>query len=82
VSARALPTCREVISFLHEYVAGELPPDGAAAFERHLALCPSCAAYLASYRRTIELEKEAFDADAAPPPPQLVEAILALRRRG
>ncbi|HEX5724446.1 MAG TPA: zf-HC2 domain-containing protein [Longimicrobiaceae bacterium] len=76
-----IPTCREVLSFLHEYVAGELTPARAAAFEWHLERCPSCAAYLHSYRRTVELEKEAFDVETAPPPRELVAAVLALRRR-
>ncbi len=77
----ALPTCRELISFLHEYVAGELPPPQAALFEAHLARCPSCAAYLASYRRTVELEKEAFGAEPEEPPRELLDAVLAIRRR-
>jgi anti-sigma factor RsiW len=77
----ALPSCRELISFLHEYVAGELPDLQVMLFEAHLARCPSCAAYLAGYRRTVELEKEAFDAELEPPPRELLDAVLAIRRR-
>jgi len=76
-----LPTCRELYEFLGDYHAGELDPLRASAFERHLSLCPSCRVYVDSYRRTVELEKEAFDDAALPPPPEeLVEAILAIRR--
>ncbi|HET7463684.1 MAG TPA: zf-HC2 domain-containing protein [Longimicrobium sp.] len=76
-----LPTCREVYQFLDEFHAGELDPMRTSAFERHLALCPSCRAYVDSYRRTIELEKDAFaEPDLADPPDELVDAILAIRR--
>ncbi|MBP9826597.1 MAG: zf-HC2 domain-containing protein, partial [Thermoanaerobaculia bacterium] len=39
-------TCEEVLTFLLDYLSRELPPDEQGNFERHLALCPSCAAYL------------------------------------
>jgi anti-sigma factor RsiW len=76
-------TCLELISFLHDYVADELPTEKRKAFEEHLAVCRSCVAYLASYRTTIELEKEAFeDADILldTPPEELVRAVLAAIR--
>jgi anti-sigma factor RsiW len=77
----ALPTCHEVLDFLGDYTSGELDPMRTAAFERHLALCASCRHYLDSYRRTIDLEKDAFDEpDLQDPPEELVQAILAIRR--
>ncbi len=84
---RDLPTCREVIEeFLAAYVAGELEGDVLDRFERHLALCPSCVAYVDSYRRTIDVARGAIDsAEAkaeADPPEDLVRAILAARLRG
>ncbi len=76
-----LPTCREIYEFLDDYYAGALDPMRTSAFERHLALCVSCRNYVASYRLTIELEKDAFDdAGLDAPPDELVEAILAIRR--
>ncbi len=75
-----LPTCREVYDFLDDYHAGGLDPLRNSAFERHLSLCPSCRHYVESYRRTVELEKEAFGEPDAPPPEELVNAILAIRR--
>ncbi|HEX8242253.1 MAG TPA: zf-HC2 domain-containing protein [Longimicrobium sp.] len=76
-----IPTCREVITFLDDYFAGELDPMRTSAFERHLALCGSCRNYLDSYRRTVELERDAFaEPDLQEPPAELVEAILAIRR--
>jgi len=78
-----LPTCREVIGFLDDYWSGELDPMRRNAFERHLALCPSCRHYLDSYRRTVEMEREAYaDPDLQDPPEELMEAILAIRKPG
>jgi anti-sigma factor RsiW len=79
-------TCREFIDFLMEYLSGELPARERAEFERHLAECPDCSAYLKSYEETIKLGKAVFaDPDALVPqgvPEELVQAILASRGRG
>lgn len=76
-------TCEEVITFLSEYVARELDPDEALNFERHLARCPSCVAYLATYRQTILLCREVWWEELPGAPPELeselVRAILAAR---
>ena len=73
-------TCREVADFLMDYLTDELPPGVRAQFERHLSLCPNCRAYLATYRATIDMARNAFeapDADAyAEVPEELVGAIL------
>ena len=77
-------TCRELIGFLTAYLDGELAPEARAAFEAHLSLCPVCVDYLASYRETIRLGRKACEPDAELPadvPPELVDAILAARRR-
>jgi anti-sigma factor RsiW len=77
-------TCREVIDFLMAYVDGELAADVRSEFERHLAVCQPCVDYLASYRRTLEVERQAFaprDQETAPPIPEdLIRAILASRK--
>ena len=79
-------TCRELIEFLDRYLSGELPPDRVLEFERHLAVCPACVAYVASYRETVELGKrlvtdtEARADDSVPD--DLVRAVLrAVRPR-
>jgi anti-sigma factor RsiW len=77
-------TCRELIDFLAAYLDGELDPPTRAAFERHLSLCAACVDYLASYRATVRLGKQACDPDAELPadvPSELVDAILASRPR-
>jgi anti-sigma factor RsiW len=78
--------CREFTEFLHEYLGGTLPAEEVAEFEKHLAECPWCVAYLDSYRKTIQLERAALAApeDAPPPadaPEELVQAILRARSR-
>jgi anti-sigma factor RsiW len=76
-------TCRELTDFILDYVAGELPAALREAFERHLAVCPNCVTYLATYRLTVRAGKEALgreDAGASDLPDALVQAILAARR--
>jgi anti-sigma factor RsiW len=78
--------CREFIEFLHEYLCGNLPAEERAEFDRHLAECPWCVAYLDSYRKTIDLERAAFftPEDAPSPadaPEEFIRAILQARAR-
>lgn len=74
-------TCRELADFLMDYLNEDLAADVRAAFDRHLALCPNCVAYVKTYRTTIELGRRAFaddEADAGTEvPDELVRAILA-----
>jgi anti-sigma factor RsiW len=73
-------TCREIIEFLDRYSSGELSFGERARFDEHLAVCPSCVAYLAQYERTVAAGRDAFREDAAAAaPPELVEAILRAR---
>jgi anti-sigma factor RsiW len=84
MSAREL-SCRDVADFLMAYEDGELSAEEQREFDRHLAVCPDCVAYLASYRATVALGKRAFaDEDAAAAdevPEELVAAVLAARQR-
>ena len=76
-------SCRELIGFLADYLDGELPEGTRSDFKQHLAHCPECMQYLASYRETIRLGRLAYDLDGPLPedvPDELVEAILASRR--
>lgn len=68
-------TCKELIEFLDDYIAGEVAGPRLELFERHLSRCPSCLAYLNTYRRTITLARAAAP-DATTLPPELVTAIL------
>ena len=78
--------CREFTEVLHEYLFGDLPAKERAEFEKHLAECPWCVAYLDSYKKTILLEKDAFSSsgNGSPPadaPEELIQAILRARPR-
>jgi len=76
-------TCRELVDFLMEYLAGTLPNAERARFDAHLSECPDCVAYLRTYRDTVKLGKAVFTEPDSPVPPEvpddLVEAILAAR---
>jgi anti-sigma factor RsiW len=76
-------TCREFADFMADYLSGELPADTRAQFDRHISLCQNCEKYLAIYRSSIVLGKDAFaDETAAVPddvPDDLVRAILSSR---
>jgi anti-sigma factor RsiW len=79
-------TCRDFVDFLIEYFSGELGEGERTEFERHLAECPACVAYLDTYRRTIQLLKAAYvhPEDRVPDevPEDLVRAIVAARSKG
>jgi anti-sigma factor RsiW len=80
---RPLLTCHELIEFLDGYVEASLSPEQRSEFDRHLALCPACVAYLQNYREVIArsraAEREALVAE--PMPEELVQAVMAARRR-
>ena len=71
-------TCRELIDFIADYLAGELGESDRREFERHLIRCPSCRAYLASYRQTLNLLAD--DSVIEDVPEELVQAILKVCR--
>lgn len=74
-------TCHEVLDFIGDYLAEELPLPTRELFVGHLAECPSCRAYLDSYEETIRLSRRALREQAPPePPPGLVAAVLAAVR--
>jgi anti-sigma factor RsiW len=71
-------TCRELIDGLYEFFSDELWPPKRAEFDLHLARCASCAAYVKSYKQTIDLAKSAYEAPfAVEMPESLVQSILA-----
>jgi len=74
-------TCRDLIDFLDSYLEGELSMAESGRFEAHLAICPDCVNYVASYRTTVALGRAACVDDALPTdvPEDLVQAILAAR---
>lgn len=76
-------TCEALITFLFEYLSGELAPEREREVEEHLAACPSCVAYLETYRQAIALGRAALGELPEPSAelaPELVRAILGARR--
>lgn len=74
-------TCREVYSFLDDFIDGRLSLLTRLTFGSHMLLCSACRRYLASYRTALEVARASERADALPDeiPEQLVQAILASR---
>lgn len=73
--------CEEVITFLWAYLGGELPPEKAEEFERHLSVCPSCVNYIETYKKTVELSRGTFQPEEAEEMPEdLLRAVMAARR--
>jgi anti-sigma factor RsiW len=48
-------SCRELVELVTEYLDGTLSPRDRARFERHIAGCDGCTAYLEEFRETIRL---------------------------
>ena len=78
-------TCRDLVGFLDGYLDGGLAVGERTRFDAHLAGCPACAGYLETYRATIALAKGVLgrpdDPVPADVPEELVQAVLAARRR-
>lgn len=69
--------CASGVDRLMEYLEGMLPPGERAALDRHVAGCPRCAAFVASYLETPRILR---DACATALPPQVEESLRAFLR--
>ena len=75
--------CREAIGVLAEYLEQSLSPETLAEFERHLADCAPCRAYLETYRKTVALTGRAQDLEMpAEMKARLRTLLLEQLRRG
>lgn len=59
-------TCRQLVELVSDYLEGALDARERAAFERHLAVCAGCAAYLEQMRTTITLAGRLREDDLEP----------------
>jgi anti-sigma factor RsiW len=79
-------TCREFIEFLMDYLDRALPEQQRREFDRHMAMCPACVAYLKTYQQAVAAGKAALGepGDRLPDeiPGELVKAILSARDKG
>jgi len=46
--------CKELVELVTEFLEGALSPEDRERFEKHVALCKGCAAYVLQMRKTIE----------------------------
>ncbi len=73
-------TCRAFDEFIVDYLDHELPWFTQVSMRLHEFLCRKCRAYLADYRRTIELGQSVFDdPESEVPdsvPQELVKAVI------
>lgn len=78
-------TCKDLIAFLDDYVAGELSKESRATFDGHLVICRACREYLAQYTRSIGLVRSLgangeTPASSAGVPEGLVRAVMQAAR--
>jgi anti-sigma factor RsiW len=69
--------CVSGVELLMEYMEGALSPDVRAAIEAHVAACPRCEAFIASYR---EMPRIVRDATRIEMPVDLEASLLAALR--
>ena len=69
--------CMSGVELLMEYLEGALAPDVRAAIEAHVGGCPRCEAFIASYRETPRIVR---DATAMEMPADLETSLLAALR--
>jgi len=77
-------TCRQILDYLSDYVEGRLSATELSRFDEHLAACPPCVDYLANFKATLaacRCLREAEQQKLHPVPEELVQAILAARKR-
>jgi anti-sigma factor RsiW len=74
-------SCASGVELLMDYLEGVLPTETAAALEAHVAGCPRCEAFVASYRETPRIVREATAATLPAELEQSLMAFLRARRR-
>jgi len=58
--------CQQVVELLSDYLEGALSGRERRRFERHLAGCPHCTAYLAQMRETLRITGRLVPDDLTP----------------
>ena len=51
---KAAMTCQQATDLIRDYLADELTPETAAAFQEHLRRCPDCVAFINTYKQTTQ----------------------------
>jgi anti-sigma factor RsiW len=74
-------TCASGVELLMDYLEGVLPPEANAEVEAHVAGCPRCVAFVASYRETPRILRAATAVELPPGLRPSLLAFLRARRR-
>jgi anti-sigma factor RsiW len=56
-SSKRANNCKSEVGFIADYLSSGLDRQEQAAFESHLKACSDCAAFLQTYKKTIELTR-------------------------
>jgi hypothetical protein len=57
-------TCRKEVEFIADYLSSCLDLQQQVAFETHLKVCSDCAAFLQTYKKTVELTRAFLSSQA------------------
>jgi anti-sigma factor RsiW len=61
-----MPTCKECIDILQDYLEGVLPAEMAHELDEHFGACPPCVQFVATYRAVPKLSRHALAASEIP----------------
>ena len=70
-------SCRELVELVTDYLEGALPGADRRRFEKHIAACDACTAYIEQIRLTITATGELTEEDIEP---QARDELLAAFR--
>ena len=71
--------CASGVELLMDYLEGVLPADVIAALDEHVSGCPRCAAFVASYRATPRILRDATMATVPADIEASLKAVLRAR---
>jgi anti-sigma factor RsiW len=63
--ASLIKTCKAETKLIGDYLSDDLDAANRQAFENHLRACPQCAAFLATYKKTIDVTRNYLNFAAA-----------------